>query len=423
MDKLLEILPYILLAPFSLAYLVMTLDLRYRKKISIMILAATTIILGVVEGLVLYYVDVKDRYLLVFSLVFYLPTCIVLLLIGRKKGMSFITGCFNLFIPLYFLSVASNIAFELANHFEPLKYITLCVGGLVGAVFVYFGYKKLHNLFEKMLPKQFWILFLYAVISIATIYVFDQFVNERLARVIFSFAILLVYLISIIFMYVILSRYNITYQENQDLVLMKGQVQAIQDQYKMREIKEQELKILRHDMKHILLNLHQLIQEDKKDEAIDFINNYINVIDATKTKTYCKEPIINSILDYYYNKAINDEVNLNMVVQGIDDALNIPPFEISVLISNCLDNAIKAAAKLKNNRMVDFKFINNDGRVILQCKNNYDGILLIDKDGRPTNLAKGHGLGSDSIELFAKKYNLTIDYDISENIYKITILF
>ena len=111
------------------------------------------------------------------------------------------------------------------------------------------------------------------------------------------------------------------------------------------------------------------------------------------------------------------------MVQGIDDALNIPPFEVSVLISNCLDNAIKAAAKLKNNRMVDFKFINNDGRVILQCKNNYDGILLIDKDGRPTNLAKGHGLGSDSIELFAKKYNLSIDYDISENIYKITILF
>ena len=78
---------------------------------------------------------------------------------------------------------------------------------------------------------------------------------------------------------------------------------------------------------------------------------------------------------------------------------------------------------MKNNRIVDFTFWNNDGRLILQCKNNYDGIILIDKDGRPTNLAKGHGLGSDSIELFAKKYNLNITYQITENVYKISIIF
>ena len=423
MDKFLMMLPYLIFAPFAAAYLIIGLGLRYNAKKTTLFITPVSAVTMVVEGLIFGYLDVKGRNLLVFSIVVYLPLALVMIPLGRKKGMSYLTACFNLFLPIYLVSITSNILFEISNHIQVIKFIVVILGSIIAGLFVYFFYKRLHDLLEKILPKFFWILFIYGVVMIATIYIFEQFTDSEAQKALFGFAILFVYVISIIFTYIILKKYNVTYQENQDLMLMKGQVQAIQDQYKMREIKEQELKILRHDMKHILLNLHQLIQDEKKDEAIDFINNYINVIDATKTKTYCKDPIINSILDYYYNKAQNDEVNLSIVVQGIDDALNIPPFEVSVLISNCLDNAIKAAAKLKNNRMVDFKFINNDGRVILQCKNNYDGILLIDKDGRPTNLAKGHGLGSDSIELFAKKYNLSIDYDISENIYKITILF
>ena len=416
-------LPYLIFAPFATCYLIMGLGLRYNAKRSALFIVPLLIATMVIEGLIFGYLDVRNRNLLVFSIVVYLPLALLMIPLGRKKGVSYLTACFNLFLPIYLVSITSNIVFEISHHIQALKFVVIAAGSLAAGLFVYFFYKRLHDLIEKILPKCFWMLFVYGIVMIAAIYIFDQFTDSEAQKALFGFAILFVYTVSIIFIYIILKSYNNTYQENQDLMLMKGQVQAIQDQYKMREIKDQEVKILRHDMKHILLNLHQLIQEDKKDEAFDFINNYINVIDATKTKTYCKEPIINSILDYYTNKALNDDVTLNMTVVGIDDALTMPPFEISVLISNCLDNAIKAAAKLKYNRMVDFKFINNDGRLVLQCKNNYDGILLIDKDGRPTNLAKGHGLGSDSIELFAKKNNLTINYDISENIYKITILF
>ena len=280
---------------------------------------------------------------------------------------------------------------------------------------------------EEILPKYVIVLAIYAILMILAIYAYSEliksFENRNLKLEIFGIAITGVYLTSIMIFYLIIIHYHQTFVENSNLILMKGQVQSIQDQYKLREMKDEEVKILRHDMKHILIAVSTLIKNNKNDEALDFINNYVNTIDSTKGKVYCNDSIINSILDYYFNKAEQDDVVLNIKVNNIEDALNVPPYETAVLISNCLDNAIKAANKLKNNRIVDFKFWNNDGRLILQCKNNYDGIILIDKDGRPTNLAKGHGLGSDSIELFAKKYNLNITYEITENIYKINIIF
>ena len=431
MDRFLIILPYILLAFFSAAALYVSMGRKYSIKKTALIGVPLLLLVIAINVVVFMNIKVENEnlngvILFWFPITFYTPEALIMLLIGKKKNLAYVTAGVNIFLAYYFVALSGQIIRE-KTDVSFFIYIWFTIAFPIAIVFIIFVYKKLQDMLEEILPNYVFILALYACLMILEIFAYSELIKEMQDASqkleIFGVAITSVYVTSIVIIYFIILNYHKTFLENSNLLLMKGQVQSIQDQYKLREMKDEEVKILRHDMKHILITVSTLINNDKKDEALDFINNYVNTIDATKGKIFCNDSIINSILDYYYNKAQADDVTLNIKINNIEDALNVPPYETAVLISNCLDNAIKAACKLKNNKIVDFKFWNNDGRLILQCKNNYDGIILIDKDGRPTNLAKGHGLGSDSIELFAKKYNLNITYEITENIYKINIIF
>ncbi len=431
MDKFLIILPHIILAIFTAVAVFMVDGYKYSLKKSLLIaipcfIAIIVINVTVFLNLDLSLTELRDALYFWFAITIYSPINIVMFFVGRKKLLPFVTAGINLFLAYYLVALAGKLIQEKSN-IDWLIYIYLLVAIPFALAFIKIIYIKLQTTLEEVLPKYLSLLTLYASLMILEIYAYSELIralnNTSLRLEIFGIAITSVYVTSIIIFYFMLNHYKQTFEENSNLVLMKGQVQSIQDQYKLREMKDEEVKILRHDMKHILITVSSLIKNNKLAEAQDFINEYVNTIDATKGKIFCNDSIINSILEYYDNKALQEDVTLNIKVNNIEDALNVPSYETAVLISNCLDNAIKAANKLKNNRIVDFTFWNNDGRLILQCKNNYDGIILIDKDGRPTNLAKGHGLGSDSIELFAHKYNLNITYEITENIYKINIIF
>ena len=431
MDRFLIILPHLLLAVFSGVALYITLGRKYELKKTLLIAIPSLLAILFLNIIIFMNINITDEEVngilyFWFPFLFYVPEGLVMLFLGKKKYLAFITAGVNLFLAYYLVSLGGKLIQEKYGN-GLFLYLFFLLAFPFTILFIKVFYVKLQDRLEEMIPKYLGILTLYASLMILEIFAYSELIrsmsNNSLRLEIFGLAITSVYVTSIVIIYFILNRYHQTFTENSNLILMKGQVQSIQDQYKMREMKDEEVKILRHDMKHILITVSSLITNEKYDEAIDFINNYVNTIDATKGKIYCNDSIINSILDYYHSKAETDDVVLNIKINNIEDALTVPPYETAVLISNCLDNAIKAANKLKNNRIVDFTFWNNDGRLILQCKNNYDGIILIDKDGRPTNLAKGHGLGSDSIELFAQKYNLNINYEITENVYKINIIF
>jgi len=431
MDRFIILIPHLILAIFSFAAVFITNGTKYSIKKSLLITIPLLILVCSINIVVFMNngipTDKLDETLYFwFAITIYTPINLVVLIVTKRKPLSYLTAGVNLFLAYYFIALTGKLIQE-RTSVDWIIYIWYVVAISIAFVFIKVIYIKLQNTLETVLPKYLGLLTLYASLMILEIYAYSELIRDAqgnsLRLEIFSIAIISVYLTSIIIFYFIINHYRQTYEENSNLILMKGQVQSIQDQYKMREMKDEEVKILRHDMKHILITVSSLIKNDKNNEALDFINEYVSTIDATKGKVFCNDSIINSILDYYWNKAEQEEVTLNIKINNIEDVLNVPSYETAVLISNCLDNAIKAANKLKNNRIVDFTFWNNDGRLILQCKNNYDGIILIDKDGRPTNLAKGHGLGSDSIELFAKKYNLNITYQITENVYKISIIF
>ena len=53
----------------------------------------------------------------------------------------------------------------------------------------------------------------------------------------------------------------------------------------------------------------------------------------------------------------------------------------------------------------------------------YDGNISFDTNNLPTNDNEEHGFGTKSIELFAKRNNITLDYAVTKTTFEITLLF
>jgi sensor histidine kinase regulating citrate/malate metabolism len=240
---------------------------------------------------------------------------------------------------------------------------------------------------------------------------------------IFGVAILSVYIISIIFMHYLIGQYHAKIVYIKDNEWLQNHLQYTVEQIKQQERKDSELRILHHDLRHILTTTSTLIQDGKNDKALEFLNQYISLISNTRRIRYCKDSFINAALDYYYNICKDNKIKFNCKLNNIEDALKIPSHEVAVVISNCLENAINASLRLESNRLINFTFLNNNGRLVLKVENNYNGIIELDEENKPTNHEENHGIGTASIQYFAKRNDLIIDYEMSDNVFKITILF
>ena len=240
---------------------------------------------------------------------------------------------------------------------------------------------------------------------------------------IFGFAILSTYIISITGFNVLLNNYNRKVKEITDSAILKRQIDIISDEAKHREEKENHLKILRHDMKHLLIVVSQLIQNNENEKAITMLQEFEKDITDTKLTIFCNEPIINSVLEYYNHQCIQKNIKFYVQVDDFESLIKVPINDFAIVISNCLDNAIKATEKLKDNAFISFKLRNNKDRLVLQIKNKYANKIDLDENNLPTNREEEHGFGTKSIEQFVKANNLTLDYTITKNYFTISILF
>ena len=161
----------------------------------------------------------------------------------------------------------------------------------------------------------------------------------------FAAAILSVYLISIVGFYIFLTAYERKMISNFDNDILKRQIKNVIKLSKVKSANEEKLKVLRHDLKHLLVSLSSLITNNESQKALELINTYNISIEETQSKNYCNDPLINSILEYYNNKCLDNDIVFTTKINDFESILDVPVEDLVIVISNCLDNAINALSK------------------------------------------------------------------------------
>lgn len=427
LDAFVKILPNMLMSVFSMFALVMVIGFKHKIRKSIVITSIFTVCLLILDYILYYYLGQYFDSNVFFILTVLIPQSIFMLIMGKLKILSLTVAATNVYVNIYLIIVVKNIFCSRYNH-PVIEYSIYTIFFLIIGIYLKFFYKKLHSDIEKYTPKYLPVFGAYSLIIFLLISLYRTLISETtfsgLLRLdMFAFAIISSYLLSLVFFSLIFRNFKRMMIQSFDNNIVEQHFERINIANEIRERKDEELKIIRHDVKHILTATNSLIKANKLDEAIAFINDYISVIDENTTIQYCKDPIINSVIDYYAKKCEEENIKFNIKINDIENATHISTYKIAVLLSNCLENAYTAVLKMINDRTIDFTFLNNDNRLVLRITNSFDGFVLYDENGFPTNSEVGHGIGTSSIRKFAKDNNLLLSYDIDEKSFTINILF
>lgn len=187
---------------------------------------------------------------------------------------------------------------------------------------------------------------------------------------------------------------------------------SLSSQEKMAvEVRERytEMKTLRHDMKHYLTAAAQLISEDKPQEAKEYIESVI------KEKINPTSAVINTgsaVVDAAINNKITACANKGIEIKCLIDTqfVGVNDMDISILLSNLLDNAINGCdmSEPKINLVIKSK----KSFIYITVKNKINTSVL---NSNPNLVTKkedksNHGFGIKSIKNIAKKYDGSAEF-------------
>lgn len=421
-----NIFPIVFNTIFYILALISVTGSKYSIKKTLLIIIPSTLVLLTLN--LLLFVNYKDTKLLGWLiLTIYVPESIIVSIISKKEKLSLITCILNVFIGFFLIYIFDPMLYRIFKDNSTAIIICYIACFPIVFAFLYFAYAKLHNLVEKIIPKFLVLLTIYAVGIIGEIIVYQFLLsitnNPPLRLEVFGIGILSVYFISIVGIYIFVYFYNRTISESVDKTVLRRQIEIIQENAVIKNQKDNDLRILRHDMKHLIVTSISLLKAGNVNEALDLLSSYQDMVESTTTLTFTKDPFLNSILEYYYNKCQKHNIKFEVIIDDFESILTVPIDELVLVISNILDNAVTASLSINENRYIRFKFINNNGRLILQVKNNFRGKVSIGDDNLPTSKKDSHGLGTKSIEKFVRTHGLTLDYQITKKTFKITILF
>jgi hypothetical protein len=177
--------------------------------------------------------------------------------------------------------------------------------------------------------------------------------------------------------------------------------------------KEQEIRILRHDMRLYLNTLIMHIKEDNTEGALKLASTLATNIDATKLHYYCKNDTINYILSEYAEKCDRASILFQPTVH----LANLPTDEImfSSILSNGLDNAINASVSLPiEQRCIKLMLKTDNGKLLLSIRNHFEGKIIF-SDGVPVSNRAGHGYGTQSICYMTEKLGGNYQFMVEDN--------
>lgn len=236
------------------------------------------------------------------------------------------------------------------------------------------------------------------------------------------------FMVTMFVSYVTVFRYVKSEADNSGIylknVLFESYIRGLESQYHLVEQSEQNLKILRHDMRHFSHMIDSLLNQGEYAEIRKITDHIHEVADENRVIKYCENIIVNSILSEMMKKAgaLAIDIHLDVIVPR---ELPVSDYELALVTANLLENAINGVKDLeKTAKTVDVKLRCGQDHLLIRMKNPYEQEIVFDSlTGLPkSQKGKNHGLGMQSVSAFADRTGGNIDCFCEDGIFQI-ILF
>ncbi len=275
---------------------------------------------------------------------------------------------------------------------------------------------------ENYIPPLHWIAVF--VIPLGTL--FSTFIlmtegnRENLVKIFLSIAILFLINIFVFYLYDILLQ---SYQEKMERNLLMQQNNAYIKQLNIINQSQENIKILRHDIKNHISALQRFIEKDNSSFALRYLQSAFNLINNIEEYAKSGNTEIDSILNYKVHEAKRQDINVELDLH-IPRKLNIQAFDLVAILGNLFDNAVEATSKLKENKKIEVSVELDRNVLYISVANPFYGKLYygVDKLITTHKDAENHGFGLESVKKSIDKYNGAMEIRHADNTFCVDVL-
>lgn len=324
-------------------------------------------------------------------------------------------------IEMLIVTISGYIKFSVAEQNSYSSILGILIIRLVSYVVVTFinNFRNLRK--GRIIPTTYWLCI--TVIPAASLYIIIVlFCSTDLTSIQLILSIMLLFAINFtaFHLYDVITK---VLNEQMDKKLTEQQNLYYNKQFILIKESLQATKEIKHDWKNHLSTLYNLIQNGQTDSTLNHISKLLEFCNNKERQINCGNVIVDSILNY----KIQESAKYDILVQtdiSIPEDLNIPSFDLTVIIGNLMDNAMEAVLKINDNRYIEFKMIYDRGRLLFYSKNAYIGELkgIVNNILTSKQDKENHGIGFKSIKNVLKKYDGDLNIQAENKIFTTEII-
>jgi hypothetical protein len=183
------------------------------------------------------------------------------------------------------------------------------------------------------------------------------------------------------------------------LTQARAQIDMQTEYYDALSARMNEVRSVRHDVRHFVSVIRRLSEERRYEELNRFLSEYAEKADTPPLPVFCENVVANSILGYYALRLQEAGIVLRSACQ-IPRRLAVSDSDLCIVLGNALENAMEASGKLENpaERFVAAEARQVNGQFLIRITNSFNGLTKQQEGDYLTTKSGGdHGIGLQNI--------------------------
>jgi uncharacterized membrane protein len=307
------------------------------------------------------------------------------------------------------------------------RYLSILLPVCAFAVEVYAFFKVYHN--RRRMKKYGLLVYWGAVLAITGLIIDCYYINGNIYPNL-SLSLLLLFsgylmILSLVFSVQAADVYRDFAVSSARLAQARAQIAMQTEYYDVLSAQMNEVRSVRHDVRHFIGVLKRLSDEGKYEELNRFLNEYAEKAVPSPLPVFCENVVANSILGYYFLRLKQCGIPFHCACH-IPKQLSVSDSDLCIVLGNALENAMEACGKLENPeaRFVSAEARNVNGQLLIKVANAYNG-LLNQRDDHYISTKNGglHGIGLQSIKKVVDAYKGFIKMEHSQTVFTLMAAF
>lgn len=404
------IMEYLTVLYMIMAFLFM--DSRYSRRRTIFIVSSVTLLLMAAVAVLHRAVD-RDAAFWIFAITIHIPLILLLFTLSRFRGWRLIFQQLSVVLFCTLIHHTSELVYYLSDsRFWVL--VLSCVVLSTGVI--WFLVRFLRPLFFQILlelHRGWWLICLvmatYYIISVYLIPGYAGF-DPRSTIIKPAIGLLILGVYSILMFFFTSIKNEMEARHNAQMSAL--QLSALQSRMEAVKAAENAIRTERHDLRHRLQAVAELVSRGDKDAALDFLDAAQKRLDDQKEIRWCRPPVLDAVFSSYFDQAQNQGISVEAKI-SLSDTLGVNEGELAIVLANALENAIHANLDLPpEQRKIRCKMVGTPG-VMLEISNPCAAAVTFDSNGLPVAQREGHGLGVQSISAFCRKAGAVCQFSLT----------